>query len=105
MLIRIDGSLKTGVTSKDIILHVCGVIKFSRKAMEKLSMEARMSISNMVIEAGARAKIITPNKITFDYLKGQPMSPEGEDWNKAVAYWTSLRTDEGAAYGATCQCH
>jgi len=111
MLIRIDGSLEPGVTSKDIILHVCGVIgtaggtgatiEFAGKAIEELSMEARMSISNMAIEAGARAGIIAPDEITFEYLKGRPMSPEGEDWDKAVAYWKSLKTDEGASYDTT----
>lgn len=112
MLIRIDGELGEGVTSKDIILHTCGVIgtaggtgatiEFAGKAIEKLSMEARMSISNMAIEAGARAGIIAPDDVTFDYLKGRPMSPaDGEEWDKAVAYWRSLRTDEGAVYDET----
>mmetsp|Transcript_31446 Transcript_31446/g.59865 ORF Transcript_31446/g.59865 Transcript_31446/m.59865 type:complete len:595 (+) Transcript_31446:261-2045(+) len=111
MLIRIDGPLEAGVTSKDIILHVCGVIgtaggtgatiEFAGKAIEELSMEARMSISNMAIEAGARAGIIAPDDITFEYLKGRPMSPEGEDWDKAVEYWRSLATDDGAAYDTT----
>mmetsp|Transcript_4157 Transcript_4157/g.8831 ORF Transcript_4157/g.8831 Transcript_4157/m.8831 type:complete len:807 (-) Transcript_4157:103-2523(-) len=111
MLIRIDGSLDAGVTSKDIILHVCGVIgtaggtgatiEFAGQAVEELSMEARMSISNMAIEDGARAGIIAPDDVTFEYLKGRPMSPEGEDWDKAVEYWKSLRTDEGAAYDET----
>ncbi|KAL7543363.1 hypothetical protein ACHAXR_012690 [Thalassiosira sp. AJA248-18] len=111
MLIRIDGPLGPGVTSKDIILHVCGVIgtaggtgatiEFAGEAIEKLSMEARMSISNMAIEAGARAGIIAPDEITFEYLKGRPMCPTGDEWDKAVAYWTSLRTDEGATYDTT----
>mmetsp|Transcript_30544 Transcript_30544/g.56424 ORF Transcript_30544/g.56424 Transcript_30544/m.56424 type:complete len:804 (+) Transcript_30544:43-2454(+) len=111
MLIRIDGSLEPGVTSKDIILHVCGVIgtaggtgatiEFAGKAIEELSMEARMSISNMAIEAGARAGIIAPDDTTFEYLKGRPMSPEGEDWDKAVEYWRSLASDDGAVYDTT----
>jgi 3-isopropylmalate dehydratase len=108
MLITIDGDLPDAVTSKDIILHVCGLIgtaggtgytmEFGGSAIRSLSMEARMSISNMAIEAGARAGVIAPDDITFDYLKGRPMSPSGETWDKAVAYWRTLASDEGAAY-------
>lgn len=111
MLIRIDGQLGPGVTSKDIVLHVCKVIgtaggtgatiEFAGSAIESLSMEARMSISNMAIEAGARAGIIAPDEITFDYLKGRPMCPSGEEWDAAVEYWKSLRSDEGAIYDKT----
>jgi 3-isopropylmalate dehydratase len=111
MLIRIDGQLSEGVTSKDIILHVCGLIgtaggtgytiEFGGSAVSNLSMEARMSISNMAIEAGARAGVIAPDEITFEYLKGRPMSPSGQDWDKAVAYWKSLVSDEGASYDKT----
>ena len=111
MLIRVDGELGEGVTSKDIILYIIGLIgtaggtgytiEFGGSAIETLSMEARMSISNMAIEAGARAGIIAPDQITYDYLKGRPMSPSGQDWEQAVAYWNSLRSDEGAAYDKT----
>lgn len=111
MLIRIDGALNECVTSKDIILHIIGIIgtaggtgytiEFAGSAIETLSMEARMSISNMAIEAGARAGIIAPDEITYEYLKGRPMSPSGEDWEKAVAYWNSLKTDEGAEFDKT----
>jgi len=111
MLIRVDGQLSEGVTSKDIILHVIGVIgtaggtgytiEFAGSAIEALSMEARMSISNMAIEAGARAGIIPPDDVTFEYLKGRPMCPTGEEWDKAVEYWKSLRSDEGAVYDKT----
>jgi len=111
MLIRVDGDLGEGVTSKDIILHIIGVIgagggtgytiEFGGSAIQSLSMEARMSISNMAIEAGARAGIIAPDKITYDYLKGRPMCPTGEEWDKAVEYWNSLRSDEGAVYDKT----
>ena len=111
MLIRVDGQLGEGVTSKDIILHIIGLIgtaggtgytiEFGGSAIETLSMEARMSISNMAIEAGARAGIIAPDDITFEYLRGRPMCPSGEEWDRAVAYWTSLRTDEGAKYDET----
>jgi homoaconitase/3-isopropylmalate dehydratase large subunit len=111
MLIRIDGELLEGVTSKDIILHIIGVIgtaggtgytiEFAGTAIETLSMEARMSISNMAIEAGARAGIIAPDQITYDYLKGRPMSPAPDVWDKAVEYWDSLKSDEGAVYDET----
>jgi len=111
MLIRIDGPLGEGVTSKDIILHVCNVIgtaggtgatiEFAGEAIESLSMEARMSISNMAIEAGARAGIIAPDEVTFEYLKGRPMCPSGEEWDKAVEYWKTLKTDEGATFDKT----
>jgi 3-isopropylmalate dehydratase len=108
MLIQIDGELLSGVTSKDIILHVCGLIgtaggtgytiEFGGSAIQSLSMEARMSISNMAIEAGARAGVIAPDEVTFEYLKGRPMCPTGEEWEAAVEYWKSLVSDEGAAY-------
>lgn len=111
MLIRVDGELGEGVTSKDIILHIIGVIgtsggigytiEFAGSAIETLSMEARMSISNMAIEAGARAGIIAPDEITFEYLQGRPMCPTGEEWEKAVEYWKSLKSDEGASYDKT----
>ena len=107
-LIQIDGTLDPATTSKDIILHICGVIgtaggtgsviEFAGSAIRGLSMEARMSISNMAIEAGARAGLIAPDEITFDYLRGRPMCPTGEEWNKAVEYWEGLRSDEGAKY-------
>jgi len=107
-LIQIDGDLDPGVTSKDIVLHVCGLIgtaggtgcaiEFAGSAIRSLSMEARMSISNMAIEAGARAGLIAPDEITFQYLKGRPMSPAQEDWDQACAYWTGLCSDEDAVY-------
>jgi 3-isopropylmalate dehydratase len=111
MLIRVDGELGDGVTSKDIILHIIGkigtgggtgyTIEFAGNVIEKLSMEARMSISNMAVEAGSRAGLIAPDQITFDYLKGRPMCPTGDEWEKAVAYWASLCSDEGAVYDKT----
>ena len=112
MLIRVDGELGEGVTSKDIILYIIGLIgtaggtgytiEFGGTAIEKLSMEARMSISNMAIEAGARAGIIAPDEVTFEYLRNRPMSPPaGEEWDRAVEYWKSLRSDEGAKYDKT----
>jgi 3-isopropylmalate dehydratase len=111
MLIRIDGQLDDGVTSKDIILHIIGVIgtaggtgytiEFAGSAIESLSMEARMSISNMAIEAGARAGIIAPDEITYEYLKGRPMCPSGKVWDDAVSYWESLKSDSDAEYDKT----
>jgi 3-isopropylmalate dehydratase len=111
MLIQVDGTLAVGVTSKDIILHIIGVIgtaggtgytiEFGGSAIRALSMEARMSISNMAIEAGARAGIMAPDQVTFDYLKNRPMCPSGEDWDRAVAYWKSLCSDPDAVYDQT----
>lgn len=108
MLIRVDGELAEGVHSKDVILHVCGIIgtaggtgytmEFAGSVIEQLSMEARMSISNMAIEAGARAGMCAPDEVTFEYLKGRPMCPSGEEWDRAVEYWKSLASDEGAHY-------
>jgi len=108
MKIQIDGELPDGVTSKDIILHICGLIgaaggtgyciEFAGTAIQALSMEARMSISNMAIEAGARAGIIAPDNITYEYLKGRPMCPSGAQWEKAVEYWETLHTDDDAVF-------
>ncbi|KDN44549.1 putative alpha-isopropylmalate isomerase [Tilletiaria anomala UBC 951] len=108
MRVQVDGELAPGVNSKDIILHVIGqigtaggtgsVIEFCGTAIEKLSMEARMSICNMSIEAGARAGLIAPDQTTFDYIQGRPLAPKGKQWDDAVAYWKSLPTDAGAVY-------
>lgn len=110
MRIQVDGVLPPGVSSKDIILHTIGVIgtaggtgaviEFCGSAIRGLSMEARMSICNMSIEAGARAGMIAPDETTFEYLKGRPLSPKlnSPEWKKAVKYWTSLKSDEGAKY-------
>lgn len=108
MRIFVDGSLSEGITSKDLILHVIGVIgtaggtgcviEFAGKAIEDLSMEARMSICNMSIEAGARAGMIKPDETTFKYIKGRPLAPKGEQWDKAVKYWKTLHSDPGAKF-------
>ncbi|KAK4454391.1 aconitase family-domain-containing protein [Podospora aff. communis PSN243] len=110
MRIQVDGELAPGVSSKDVILHVIGkigtaggtqsVIEFTGSVIRGLSMEARMSICNMSIEAGARAGMVAPDEITFEYLKGRPLAPKygSEEWNKAVAYWKSLGSDPGAKY-------
>ncbi|KAL9586993.1 MAG: hypothetical protein Q9212_000521 [Teloschistes hypoglaucus] len=110
MRIQVDGSLPVGVSSKDIILHAIGiigtaggtgaVIEYCGSAISRLSMEARMSICNMSIEAGARAGMIAPDATTFEYLKGRPLAPEfgSTEWKKAIKYWASLRSDDGACY-------
>jgi len=108
MNIRIDGKLGKGVTSKDIILYIISKIstaggtghfvEYSGTAIENLSMEARMTICNMSIEMGARGGMIAPDKTTFAYMKGRPFAPNGKEWDKAVAYWKTLKTDKGAIY-------
>ena len=108
--IQVDGVLAPGVSSKDIILHVIGVIgtaggtgaviEYCGSAIRGLSMEARMSICNMSIEAGARAGMIAPDETTFKYLEGKPLAPKvgSSDWKKAINYWSSLKSDDGATY-------
>tara|TARA_B100000963_G_scaffold153729_1_gene133863 strand:+ start:1152 stop:2546 length:1395 start_codon:yes stop_codon:yes gene_type:complete len=108
MRISIDGQLNPGVTSKDIILEIIGkigtaggtgyVIEYSGEAITNLSMEGRMTICNMSIEGGARAGLIAPDEKTFQYVKGRPFAPSGKDWLKAVDYWRTLPSDEGAKY-------
>lgn len=108
MRVKIDGRLQPGVTSKDLILHVIGVIgtaggnghviEFAGEAIRSLSMESRMTICNMAIEAGARAGMVAPDEVTFEYLKGRPMAPKGEAWEAAVKSWKQLPGDEGAVF-------
>lgn len=108
MRITVNGTLQDGVTAKDMILAIIGeigtaggtgyVLEFSGDAVQSLSMEGRMTMCNMSIEAGARAGLIAPDQTTFDYLKGRPMSPTGEEWDKAVAYWATLAGDADATY-------
>ena len=108
MRITVDGQLNPSVTAKDIILAIIGkigtaggtghVIEFAGEAIQSLSMEGRMTVCNMAIEAGARAGMIAPDEKTFAYLEGRPMAPTGEAWDKAVAWWRSLPSDEGAQY-------
>ncbi|KIM25603.1 hypothetical protein M408DRAFT_74009 [Serendipita vermifera MAFF 305830] len=108
MRITVDGTLTEGVTSKDVILHIIGVIgtaggtgsviEYAGSVFRGFSMEARMSVCNMSIEAGARAGMVAPDDITFEYLKNRPLAPKGEEWERAVAYWRSLQTDEGAKF-------
>ena len=108
MRITVDGTLGAGVTAKDVILAIIGklgtaggtghVIEFAGSVIRGLSMEGRMTVCNMAIEAGARAGMIAPDETTFDYIAGKPMAPKGEMWDKAIAYWRSLPSDEGARY-------
>lgn len=110
MAITVNGSLKPGVTSKDIILAVIAkigtgggqgyVLEYRGQAIRELSMEARMTICNMSIEAGARAGMIGPDETTFAFIKGRPHAPTGKDWDTAVESWRSLRTDESATFDA-----
>jgi len=108
MRVTVNGVLSLGVTAKDIILAIIGmigtagatgyVIEYAGEVIQSLSMESRMTICNMSIEAGARAGLIAPDLTTFEYLKDRPRAPQGEHWNKAVAYWKTLPSDVDAVY-------
>ncbi|MFN8428136.1 MAG: 3-isopropylmalate dehydratase large subunit [Anaerolineales bacterium] len=109
--VRVDGKLPNGVSAKDIILAIIAkigvgggtghVFEYTGEAIRGLSMEQRMTICNMSIEGGARAGMIAPDEITFEYLKGREFAPKGEEWDKAVAKWRTLPSDEGATYDKT----
>ena len=106
--INVNGKLSLGVTSKDVILQIIGkigtaggtgcVIEYAGSVISNLSVEQRMTICNMSIEGGARAGLIHPDEKIFNYLKGRPMSPKNENWNKALEYWNSLKTDNDAKF-------
>ncbi|MDP4593205.1 MAG: 3-isopropylmalate dehydratase large subunit [Beijerinckiaceae bacterium] len=108
MRVIVDGKLGEGVTAKDIILAIIGelgtaggtgsVIEYAGEAIEALSMEGRMTVCNMSIEAGARAGLIAPDEKTYAYMKGRPRAPKGADWDKALEYWGHLKTDDGAFF-------
>lgn len=108
MEVRVEGELALGVSAKDVVLHITGVlgasggtghvIEYTGSVIRALSIEGRLTISNMAIEHGARAGLVAPDDVTFAYLKGRPMAPKGVDWDAAVAYWRSLATDAGATY-------
>ena len=108
MRVTVEGTLTAGVTAKDVILAIIGkigtaggtghVIEFAGDAIKGLSMESRMTVCNMAIEGGARAGMIAPDEITFEYLKGKPMAPKAGAYEQAVAYWKTLPSDEGASY-------
>ena len=108
LAVTVEGQLRPGVTAKDVVLAVIArlgigggnghVIEYRGSAIRALSMEERMTVCNMSIEAGARAGMIAPDQTTFDYLEGRPHAPKGEDWDDAVAYWKTLGTDEDAVF-------
>jgi 3-isopropylmalate/(R)-2-methylmalate dehydratase large subunit len=111
MLVRVDGALPDGVTAKDLALAIIGrlgtaggtghVIEYAGEAIRGLSMEGRMTLCNMTIEAGARAGMIAPDETTFAYFAGRPMAPKGAAWEAALSYWKTLVTDEGAHFDQT----
>jgi 3-isopropylmalate/(R)-2-methylmalate dehydratase large subunit len=111
MLIRVDGRLPPGVTAKDLVLTIIGrigtaggtghAIEFAGEAVRALSMESRMTMCNMSIEAGARAGMVAVDGKTIEYIKGRPLAPTGELWDRAVAHWRTLVSDEGAAFDTT----
>lgn len=108
MRITVEGGLSNGITAKDLALHIIGVIgakggtghviEYAGPVIEALSVEARMTLCNMTIEAGGRSGLIAPDDKTFQYLKDRPRAPKGEDWEKAVAFWKTLKSDDGAAF-------
>ncbi|MDH4396457.1 MAG: 3-isopropylmalate dehydratase large subunit [Limnobacter sp.] len=113
MLVKVEGKLGAGVSAKDIVLAVIGkigtaggtgyAIEFAGSAIRELSVEGRMTICNMAIEGGARSGMVAVDQKTIDYVKGRPFSPKGSDWDKAVAYWNTLHTDEGAQFDAVVE--
>tara|TARA_Y100001970_G_scaffold294045_1_gene446221 strand:- start:4252 stop:5655 length:1404 start_codon:yes stop_codon:yes gene_type:complete len=108
MEINVKGNVQTGITGKDIVLAIINkigvdggighIIEFTGEAIKNLSMEGRMTICNMTIEAGARAGLIAPDETTFNYIKGRPMAPKGDDWEKAITHWNSLYSDNDAHF-------
>ena len=108
MEVRVEGALPTGVTPKDLVLHIIGVIgtaggtghviEFRGPVFEAMSVEGRLTVCNMAIEGGARAGLVAPDETTFAYIKGRTYAPTGAAWDEALAWWKTLRTDEGAAF-------
>ncbi|MEM1052693.1 MAG: 3-isopropylmalate dehydratase large subunit [Pseudomonadota bacterium] len=108
MEVRVEGEVGPGVSAKDVVMHIIGVIgaaggtgyviEYRGRVFEAMSVEERLTVCNMSIEGGARAGLIAPDQVTFDYLKGRPMAPAGEAWDQAVAYWQTLHSDEGAVF-------
>jgi 3-isopropylmalate/(R)-2-methylmalate dehydratase large subunit len=113
MLVKVEGALGKGVTAKDVALAVIGkigtaggtgyAIEFAGSAIRVLSMEGRMTLCNMAIEAGARAGMVAADETTFAYIKGRPFAPQGEQWDKAVAYWRTLHSEAGAQFDAVVE--
>src|SRR5215213_1748009 len=108
MAVNVEGELPAGVTAKDVVLAIIGrigtgggigsVIEYRGSAIRGLSMEGRMTVCNMSIEAGARAGLIAPDDTTFAYLEGRPAAPTGVDWERALDSWRKLRSDDDAAF-------
>ncbi|MDY6899538.1 MAG: 3-isopropylmalate dehydratase large subunit, partial [Cyanobacteriota bacterium] len=106
--IEVNGTLKPGVYAKDVVLHIIRTLgvkggvgyayEFAGTTFEQMSMEERMTVCNMSIEGGARCGYVNPDKVTYEYLKGKDFAPKGEDWDKAIAWWESLRSDADAEY-------
>ncbi len=113
MLVRVEGKLPFGVTPKDLILAIIGkigtaggtghVIEYAGSTIRGLSMEGRMTVCNMTIEGGARAGLVAPDEVTFEYLKGRPHAPKGAAWEQAIKFWRTLPSDPGAAYDTTVE--
>jgi 3-isopropylmalate/(R)-2-methylmalate dehydratase large subunit len=113
MLVKVEGALGKGVTAKDIALDLIGkigtaggtgyAVEFAGSAIRALSMEGRMTLCNMAIEAGARAGMVAADEVTFAYIKGRPFAPQGDQWDKAVAYWRTLHSDAGAKFDAVVE--
>ena len=111
MEVRVEGVLGPGITPKDLVLHIVGrigsaggtgyVIEYRGRVFEEMSIEGRLTVCNMSIEAGARAGLVAPDARTFAYLEGRPYAPAGAEWDAAVAWWTSLATDPGAVFDAS----
>lgn len=111
MLVRVDGTLRAGVTAKDVVLAVIGrigtaggtgcAIEFAGSVIRNLSMEGRMTLCNMAIEAGARAGMVAADDTTIEYVRGRNFAPKGDHWDRAVAYWRTLKSDEGATFDKT----
>jgi 3-isopropylmalate/(R)-2-methylmalate dehydratase large subunit len=108
MLIKVEGRLAPGVTAKDIVLAIIGrigtaggtgyTIEFAGPAIRSLSMEGRMTVCNMAIEAGARAGLVAVDEKTIEYVRGRPLAPKGAEWEQAVAHWRTLHSDPGAKF-------
>ncbi|WP_296060533.1 3-isopropylmalate dehydratase large subunit [uncultured Amphritea sp.] len=115
MLVRVDGELGIGVTPKDVVLHVIGVIgtaggtgyaiEFGGDVFRNMSMEGRMTVCNMAIEAGARVGLVAVDQTTIDYFEGRPFAPKGEHWDAAVAEWRGLTSDTDAEFDAVVEIH
>ena len=115
MEIRVDGTLGYGVSAKDVVLAIIGktgaaggtgyVVEYTGDVIRSLSIEGRLTVSNMSIEGGARSGLIAPDETTFAYLKGRPMAPKGDAWTQAVEYWRTLPSDAGAVYDKVVQLH